>query len=67
MTGFEVASRLRSILKSTQLVAVTGYGQSEDVRRASNAGFDAHVIKPVDFEHLARIIAAFDPRRTAAQ
>jgi signal transduction histidine kinase len=66
MTGFEVASRLRSILKSTQLVAVTGYGQSEDVRRASSAGFDAHVIKPVDFERLAQIIAAFDPGRPAA-
>jgi two-component system, sensor histidine kinase len=61
MTGYEVASRLRPLLKSTQLIALTGYGQADDVRRAGAAGFDAHVIKPVDFERLARIIEAFDP------
>jgi CheY-like chemotaxis protein len=61
MSGYEVAARLRPILKSTQIIALTGYGQAEDVRRAGAMGFDAHVIKPVDLERLARIISAFDP------
>jgi two-component system, sensor histidine kinase len=60
MSGYEVATRLRPILKTAQMIALTGYGQSEDVRKAGTAGFDAHVIKPVDFEHLARIISTFD-------
>lgn len=60
MSGYEVASRLRPILKTAQIIALTGYGQAEDVRKAGAAGFDAHVIKPVDFERLALIISTFD-------
>ena len=56
MSGYEVAARIRPELNSVQLIALTGYGQSEDIRRASEAGFHAHVIKPVDFEDLQRII-----------
>jgi PAS domain S-box-containing protein len=59
MNGYEVAARLRPKLGPAQLIALTGYGQSEDVRRATEAGFDAHLIKPVDFEELERIIAEF--------
>jgi signal transduction histidine kinase/ActR/RegA family two-component response regulator len=59
MSGYEVAARLRGKLLSTQFVALTGYGQAEDVRRATSAGFDAHVIKPVDFEGLSTILASF--------
>jgi PAS domain S-box-containing protein len=59
MTGYEVAARMRPNIGPVQLIALTGYGQSEDVRRASEAGFDAHLIKPVDFDELERIIAEF--------
>jgi signal transduction histidine kinase/ActR/RegA family two-component response regulator len=62
MDGYEVAARLRPILQSTQLIALTGYGQADDIRQASAAGFDAHVIKPVDFATLARILSAFEAR-----
>ena len=39
------------------LVAVTGYGQAADVQRAEDAGFDAHITKPVAFEELQRVLA----------
>lgn len=57
MDGFEVARRLRRILRrSSRLVAVTGYGTAEDRRRALEAGFDEHVVKPVMSETLAAVI-----------
>jgi CheY-like chemotaxis protein len=40
---------------------MTGYGQAEDRRRALEAGFDAHLVKPVDPELLARILIAPNP------
>jgi CheY-like chemotaxis protein len=61
MSGYEVAARLRPKMLSTQIVALTGYGHAEDIRRAAAAGFDAHVIKPVDFETLTQILGNFDP------
>jgi CheY-like chemotaxis protein len=39
------------------LIAMTGYGQPEDVRRAMDAGFDAHLIKPADLETLNAVLA----------
>jgi len=59
MNGYEVAARMRPKIGPAQLIALTGYGQTEDVRRATEAGFDAHIIKPVDFDDLERIIAEF--------
>jgi CheY-like chemotaxis protein len=59
MNGYEVAARMRPKLGKAQLIALTGYGQTEDIRRATEAGFDAHLIKPVDFDELQRIIAEF--------
>ncbi len=61
MSGYEVAAQLRPLLPATQIVALTGYGQSDDIRHASAVGFDAHVIKPVDFDRLAHILASYDP------
>jgi len=47
--GYEVARRLRKHLgRRVQLVALTGYGQPQDRTRAEEAGFDAHLVKPVD-------------------
>ena len=50
MNGYEVARRLRRepALEGATLVALTGYGQEEDRRKAIEAGFDRHFIKPVD-------------------
>jgi len=41
-----------------RLIAVTGYGQEEDRRRALEAGFDVHLVKPVDPEKLLRHLGA---------
>jgi two-component system CheB/CheR fusion protein len=56
--GYEVARRIRSRseLDSVKLVAVTGFGQEEDRRKALEAGFDAHLVKPVDLNELRRIL-----------
>lgn len=60
MDGYEVAKRVRDGRGAADLriVALTGYGQVEDVRRAQSAGFDDHLVKPVDFETLRRCLAA---------
>ncbi len=55
MDGYELARRLRKELPSLRLVAVTGYGQESDRRSSRAAGFDAHLVKPVD---LAELLAA---------
>jgi PAS domain S-box-containing protein len=62
MNGYEVAARIRSIQLPVTIIALTGYGQHEDIQRARAAGFDAHIIKPVDFGRLARLIAEFSGR-----
>jgi CheY-like chemotaxis protein len=58
--GYAVAQALRSDpnLRSAYLVALSGYAQPRDRRRASEAGFDAHLAKPADLEELARIVAS---------
>jgi signal transduction histidine kinase/CheY-like chemotaxis protein len=59
MDGYEVAKKLRSIpqVRSALLVALTGYGQSDDRRQAMESGFDAHLIKPADIDALCNLIA----------
>jgi CheY-like chemotaxis protein/two-component sensor histidine kinase len=57
LNGYEVARRLRLTGIVAQLVALTGYGQPEDVQRAREAGFDTHMVKPVDVE---RVLEALD-------
>ncbi len=64
MTGYEVAQRLRDVpgLERALLVAVTGYGQREDRRRTREAGFEHHLVKPVEPEKLRELIdSAFSP------
>jgi len=57
--GYETARRMRARPwgQSVMLCAQTGWGQEDDKRRARNAGFDRHLVKPVDPEELARILA----------
>jgi CheY-like chemotaxis protein len=59
MNGYEVARRLRQLEsgKRLKLVALTGYGQSEDRQKALAAGFDEHLAKPVDLAALERVLA----------
>ena len=59
MDGYEVARRLRgdASLRSVLLVALTGWGQEDDRRRSAAAGFDLHVVKPVEPGALASVLA----------
>jgi len=54
MNGFEIASRIREELgNEVTLIAMSGYGQPEDIRKSEAAGFDRHLTKPVDPRRLA--------------
>ena len=58
LDGYEVARRLRAAGgRRPLLVALTGYSQPQDRRDAEAAGFDAHLVKPVDPADLARVLA----------
>jgi CheY-like chemotaxis protein len=61
MNGYAVAEALRQRvdLPGLRLVAITGYGQPEDRERTKAAGFDAHLVKPVDFEALRVLMAEY--------
>ncbi len=60
MDGFEVARRLRHRPETQDvvLVAITGYGQEEIVQRAREAGFDHHLLKPLDLDKLLALLRA---------
>ena len=58
MDGYEVARRVRAQGSAARIVALTGYGQSDDIQRATDAGFDSHLIKPVDLRLLLQEIGA---------
>ena len=68
MDGYEVCRRLRREVRlgKTTLVALTGWGQDEDRRRSHDAGFDHHIVKPVEPSALAtaaRRVAGRPPPR----
>jgi PAS domain S-box-containing protein len=54
--GYEVARRVRADVPGVRLVAVTGYGQPDDLERARAAGFDVHLVKPVDPQQLQQAL-----------
>ena len=57
LDGFGVARRVRASLgRAVYLVALTGYGQPEDRRRALDAGFDTHLTKPVDVDVIIAVL-----------
>jgi PAS domain S-box-containing protein len=58
MSGYEVAAQLRQNpeLAGVRLIALSGYGQEEDQRRAREAGFDRQLTKPVEFAELQRLL-----------
>jgi PAS domain S-box-containing protein len=61
LDGFEVAKWMRSerALDGVLLIALTGYGQESDRKRALDAGFDHHLVKPVKFEKVEALLAEF--------
>jgi PAS domain S-box-containing protein len=63
LNGFEVAERLRQepTLAHVVLVAMTGYGKDSDRHRAMQAGFDHHMVKPVSFDEMAKLLASVGP------
>jgi PAS domain S-box-containing protein len=64
MDGYEVAARLRAAgHDGAVLVAITGYGREDDLRRSREAGFAHHLVKPLDFAVLSRIALEVRDRR----
>jgi CheY-like chemotaxis protein/anti-sigma regulatory factor (Ser/Thr protein kinase) len=64
MDGYELARRLRDsnqFPSELRLIAITGYGQAADRQRAVDAGFDAHLTKPVDLESLLGLLESRAP------
>jgi signal transduction histidine kinase/integral membrane sensor domain MASE1/CheY-like chemotaxis protein len=57
LDGYGIAEAVRRSpdARRTRLIALTGYGRSEDQRRALEAGFDAHLVKPVDYAELTAV------------
>ena len=63
MDGLEVARRLRHDigLRDAMLVAVTGYGQEDDLRRSQESDFNAHLVKPVGLDILKELLSRATP------
>ncbi|HEV7822506.1 MAG TPA: response regulator, partial [Burkholderiales bacterium] len=62
MDGYEVASRMRGDYpeRRAALVALTGWGQEEDRRKARDAGFDHHLVKPAELADLQALLSALE-------
>ena len=60
MDGYQLASEIRRRLagKPMRLIAFTGYGGADDIARARAAGFDVHLVKPVEIDRLLAVLAA---------
>jgi CheY-like chemotaxis protein len=60
LDGYRVAEALRRepAFVGVRLIAISGYGQAEDRKRAQAAGFDLHLVKPVDFGELISALSA---------
>jgi signal transduction histidine kinase/DNA-binding response OmpR family regulator len=66
MDGYAVARALRQDRLASRLIALSGYGREDDLRRSREAGFDLHLTKPVDFPELQRVLADLRERAAAA-
>ena len=69
LNGYEVCRRIREQPwgKDLVIVALTGWGQEEDRQRSQEAGFDTHLVKPVDHDLLMRLLASLPSRAAAAR
>jgi CheY-like chemotaxis protein len=65
MDGYELARRLRELLGTkVKLVALTGYGQDRDRVLSRAAGFDEHLVKPVELDQIMAVVCALGPALT---
>lgn len=67
VNGYEAAQRIREQQQERRpvLVALTGWGQDEDRRRSEEAGFDAHMVKPIDEASVEQLLARIGPGKSA--
>jgi CheY-like chemotaxis protein len=67
MDGYTVASRIRQDVQNSDmlLIALTGFGQEEDRKRSTAAGFNDHLTKPADLQALLSLVASFEPAAAA--
>ena len=65
LDGYEVARQIRQNLPDILLIALSGWGQAEDRRQSQEAGFDHHLVKPVDSEELYKLLQAGPLRKSA--
>jgi CheY-like chemotaxis protein len=56
MSGYDVVQRIKAVHPGMFVAALSGYGRSEDRQQAAAAGFDAHLVKPVDFDALKQLM-----------
>ena len=65
LNGYDTARRIRQEQwgRDVVLVALTGWGKDEDRRRSSEAGFNSHLVKPVEFEQLVGLLADLQSAR----
>jgi CheY-like chemotaxis protein len=57
VNGYQAARRIRAGRTGVKIVALTGWGNPEDLRRSAAAGFDAHLVKPVALAEVIRVLA----------
>ncbi len=64
LNGYEACRRIRALPggSARTLIAVTGWGQPQDQRRSREAGFDRHLVKPIDLDALSSVLSAFTGR-----
>jgi CheY-like chemotaxis protein len=67
LNGYEACRRIREHAwgASIVMVAITGWGQDEDREQSRTAGFDRHLVKPVDHDELLQVVATARPRASA--
>ena len=67
LNGYEACRRIRSHAWGAPIimVAITGWGQEEDREQSNAAGFDRHLVKPVDHDELLRVVGSARPRASA--
>lgn len=59
MDGYEAARRIREVNKEVVIVAISGWGGESEIKRAMDAGFDFHLLKPVKPNDLREVIARY--------
>ena len=56
MNGYDLASGLRALFPESLLISISGWGRDEDRRQSQEAGFDCHLVKPVEFDDIMKLI-----------